>query len=69
MEKVDYGFVTLDLNDYFESVFEEWTNSSTMRESSLSLHHRNMISGFFREFFIKCFSIDIDVETNRYIHI
>ena len=42
LERVDYQHVTLDLNDYFESMFEEWTNSSIMRESSLPLYHRNM---------------------------
>ena len=67
LERVDYEYVTLDLNDYLEFVLEEWTNSSTMRESFLSLHHRNMFSGFFRELFIKCFTIDIDLENHRYI--
>ena len=67
LERVDYQYVTLDLNDYFESMFEEWTNSSIMRESSLPLYHRNTFSGFFRELFMKCFTIDIDIENNRYV--
>ena len=67
LERVNFRNVTLDLNDYFVSALEEWSNSSTMRESSLSLHHRNSFSGFFRDFFIRCFTIDIDVENNRYI--
>ena len=31
LERVNFRNVTLDLNDYFVSALEEWSNSSTMR--------------------------------------
>ena len=69
VELVEYKGVTLNLNDYFLYVTEQWKNDSdTTFNSSLIVNHENVFNGFnSKDEFIKCFALDVDLSSHRYI--
>ena len=65
--KLDYQSLSMNLNDYFDGAEEQWKNSSQFRDSQLSFRHEELLSGFLQDRFMKCFAIDSDISTHRYI--
>ena len=67
IEMVPYNNITFDLGDYFLYATERLRNHSVYRNSSLSIEHTEIFSGFFLTNFIKCFSLRFDIDTNGYL--
>ena len=66
-EVVDYKNVTIELGDYFLYVKEQWHNSSSLRNSSLKVDHKEVFSGLYLGSFLKCFMVQYNVNENRHI--
>ena len=66
-EQVDYDNVTLDLGKYFLYQEEQWHNQSSMQNSTLTVEHNEVFSGFFLGSFLKCFTLKYDIGNNRHI--
>ena len=64
---IEYQNVTIDLGDYFESASESWYNETDYRDTSLSFDHIVTFNGFWWDFFLKCFSINIKSQKYHYI--
>lgn len=62
-----YENSTINLNNYFIYALEKWNNDSQWRNSSLIFSHANVFNGFYIDKFLKCFSIESNIESNRHI--
>ena len=67
LQTLDYSHLTFDLGDYFLYAEDRWRNQSTFRNSSLSIQHKEVFSGFYFNSFVKCFSLEFGMKNNRYL--
>ena len=66
-KNIEYQNVTIDLGDYFESASESWYNETDYHNTSLLFDHIVTFNGFWWDFFLKCFSINIKNQKYHYI--
>lgn len=62
-----YEESTINLNKHFTYAIEKWNNESQWRKNTLILSHANVFNGFCRHKFLKCFSIESNIDSNRHI--
>ena len=67
LQILDYSDLTFHLGDYFLYAEDRWRNQSSFRNSSLSIEHKEVFSGFYFNSFVKCFSLKFGLENNRYL--
>ena len=67
LQTLEYSSLTFDLGDYFMYAEDRWRNQSSFRNSSLSIEHKEVFSGFYFNSFVKCFSLEFGMENNRYL--
>ena len=67
LERINYQNVSLDLNNYFLYLEEQWYNKSFAHDSSLKVENKEIFSGFLFEDFVKCFVLKADIGANRHI--
>ena len=59
---IDYGNVTLNLNDHFLFSKVEWRNGSVATYGSTHILHKDLFNGGFGPSFFKCFQISTNIQ-------
>ena len=61
LARIEYPFVSLNLNDYLDHVVERSKHYSHFTKSKRSFTHIELFGGFLHERFMKCYAIESDL--------
>ena len=67
LARIDYQFVTLNLNDYLDHAVERSKYHSHFTKPNRSFTHIELFGAFIHERFMKCFTIETDLRDHRHI--